>query len=96
MQKKKVNPKKRPATQADVNKAKKEAREVAIHTAYAIFFTVLHDKEGWGVKRMARLWEHINDLSESVVQGYVTIQDLEKTLYEEVGIELKGAKNGRD
>lgn len=87
-QKRKPNPRYRPATQADVKKAARAAQETALHTAFAIFFTVLHDKEGWGVKRMARLWAHVNDLSDSVSRGYVTVADLEKVLTEEVGITL--------
>lgn len=41
---KKVNPNKRPATQADIRKAKREATSEAINFAWAIMFTVLRDK----------------------------------------------------
>ena len=85
---KKPNPRKRPATQADVEKAKKAATDNAIETAWAIFFTVMRDKEGYGIKRLTRLWEHVNELSSGVVAGYVSVADLKKALKDEAGITL--------
>ena len=48
MKKKRVNPHRRPATLADVQKAKKAAQNEAVTTAWAIFFSALRDKEGFG------------------------------------------------
>lgn len=87
--KKKVNPHRRPATAADVEKAKKKAQNQAINITWAIFFTVMRDKEGWGAKRLRRLWDEVNELSDSISQGYITVDDLMKTLDEEAGIVLK-------
>ena len=87
--KKKVNPNRRPATVADVEKAKKKAQSQAINIAWAIFFTVMRDKEGWGVKRLRRLWDEVNDLSDSISGGYVSVSDLMETLEAEAGIVLK-------
>lgn len=92
--KKKVNPRKIPATQADVHKAKKEAENEAIRIAWAIMFTCLRDKEGWGMVRLRRLWGEIENLSDSIVKGYVTITDL-MTVLEEDGIMLKGYEGVR-
>ena len=89
MAKKKVNPRNRPATQADIIKAKKDARSKAIDTAWAIFFTVMVDKEGYGKKRLNRIWEEVCDLSDSIAKGYVSVNDLMKVLDEEMGIVLK-------
>ena len=86
---KKVNPHRRPASAADVEKAKKNAQSQAINIAWAIFFTVMRDKEGWGEKRLRRLWDEVNDLSDSISGGYVSIKDLMQTLEEEAGIVLK-------
>ena len=66
MAKKKVNPRKRPVSQADIIKAKKEAQNKAINYAWAIFFTVMVDKEGYGKKRLNRIWEEVCDLSDSI------------------------------
>lgn len=88
--KKKVNPNRRPATAADVEKAKRQAQSFAIDTAWAIFFTAMRDKEGWGVKRLRRLWDEVNELADSISKGYVSVEDLKKALEEEAGIVLKG------
>ena len=53
--KKKKNPSLRPASVADVMKAKKSAQDRAINITWAIFFSVMRDKEGYGRKRLARL-----------------------------------------
>lgn len=89
MGKKKVHPKRKPATQADIIKAKKDAQNKAIDTAWAIFFTVMVDKEGYGKKRLNRIWEEVCDLSDSIAKGYVSVNDLMKVLEDEKGIVLK-------
>lgn len=86
--KKKVNPRRIPATHADIQKAKKDATSEAISFAWAIMFTCLHDKEGWGGVRLQRLWKEIEDLSDSISKGYVSVADLKHTLKEEMGVEL--------
>ena len=86
--KKKINPQKRPATQADIQRAKKKATNDAIGVAWAIFFTVMRDKEGYGIKRLRRVWDHVNDLSDSIARGYVSVDDLKKALADEAGITL--------
>ena len=86
--KKKVNPRRIPATHADIQKAKKDATSEAISFAWAILFTVLHDKEGWGKIRLQRLWAEVGDLSDSIAKGYVSVTDLKHTLKEEMGVEL--------
>lgn len=73
---------------ADVEKAKREATGVAISYAWAILFSCLHDKEGWGRVRLMRLWEEVNDLSDSIAKGYVSVTDLKHTLKDEMGVEL--------
>lgn len=73
---------------ADVKKAKKMAQAEAVTIAIAIIFTVMRDKEGWGVKRLQRLWREVNNLSDSVAQGYVKISDLLAVLEEEANIVL--------
>lgn len=87
--KKKKNPNNRPASVADVLKAKKDAQSKAINITWAIFFSVMRDKEGWGRKRLSRLWSEVEDLSDSISKGYVSVKDLMDTLYDEAGINLK-------
>ena len=86
--KKKINPRRKPATQADVEKAKKEVQDKTICLAWAIFFTVLRDKHGFGKQRLARVWDEVNELSDSIAKGYVSIKDLMRTLETEANIVL--------
>lgn len=88
MKKKKVNPRRRPATLADVNKAKKEAMDIAITFAWAILFTALRDKEGFGYIRLRRVWDEVNYISDSIDKGYVKLDDLVNELAE-YGITLE-------
>ncbi len=92
MAKKKVNPNRVPASYADLDKAKKKARDEAIEYVWAIFMTVMRDKEGYGKGRLNRLWGHVNDLSDSISAGYVSINDLKQTILEEAGIRLTSTK----
>ena len=80
--KKRVNPRRRPATQADVNKAKKEAMDIAITFAWAILFTALRDKEGFEYIRLRRVWDEVNYISDSIDKGYINIDDLIEELRE--------------
>lgn len=86
MPKKKANPRRKPATQADVAKAKTQAQEQAVRLAWSIFFTVLRDKEGYDLDGMRRVWDYINDLSDSIAKGYCTVADLRTILKEEAGV----------
>ncbi len=87
--KKKVNPRRHTVTQADVNRAKKEAQVNAVKAAWAIMFSVLRDKFGWDVEQLQKMWDEVEDLSDSVTQGYVSVADMMQTLEEEAGIHLR-------
>lgn len=80
---KRTNPRRRPATQADVNRAKQDAQSEAISLAMTIMFTVLLDKEGYDQDGLRRVWDGVNSLSESIVQGYVSAADLRNVLRRE-------------
>ena len=79
----KTNPRRRPATQADVERAKKDAQGEAISLAMTIMFTALLDKEGFTQEDLQRLWREVNDLSDSIAQGYVSAADLRNVLRRE-------------
>ena len=87
MSKKKVNPRRRPATQADVEKARSTAQDKSIYLAMAIFLTVLVDKFN-GADYINDVWKEVNNLSDSINRGLVSVSDLIHTLKEEYGIEL--------
>ena len=86
--KKKVNPRRQPATMADVKRAKEEAEEKSLKTAWSIFFTVLRDKEGFELDDLRRVWGEVEDLSDSIVKGYCTVSDLREILRLEEGVRL--------
>lgn len=58
----------------------------ATSLALISFLTVLHDKEGYGRRRLARVFRDVNKLSEEVNEGRVSLLDLKKVLEEEQGI----------
>lgn len=85
---KKTNPRRRPATQADVKRAKREAQNEALSLSMVIFLTVMKDKEGATNEDLYRIWKEIEDLSDSVVQGYVDLWDLKTVLEKEYNIHV--------
>ena len=84
---KKINPRRRPATQADVQRAKTAD---ACRVTLAIFFTALLDKEGMCAEQLQRIWREVEALSESVRDGYVSAPDLIRVLREEYEIDIVG------
>lgn len=84
----KTNPRHRPATQADVEHAKKVAHTEAIGYAMTIFFTVLFDKHGATKDELNVFWEEVNELSDAITKGYVTVPDLRRTLDREYDIKI--------
>lgn len=88
MSQKKINPRRRPATMADVDRAKREAIGRVTSFMMAIVMTVLYDKEGFAPEDLRRVIAEMNDLSDSVSKCYVSVNDLLKTLHEETGINV--------
>jgi len=88
-QKKKKTPlNRRPATMADVKRAKQEALVEASDWAMAIMLTVLVDKFN-GADYIQDVWREVNKLSEEIVEGRVSPADLRCVLKEEYGIVFK-------
>lgn len=90
---KKVNPRKRPATFADIERAKKNAENNALTLVEAIVFTVLIDKYGFE-DRILDVWKDAQKLSEEIIEGRVSVSDLINVLKEEYGIELATVYTG--
>ena len=68
---------------ADVQRAKREVSEDAIHFAMVIFFSVMMDKEGYGTRvRLPRLWRQVKDRIACIRSGYASVADYEKTMNE--------------
>jgi hypothetical protein len=84
----KVNPRRRPATMADVNRAVEQATNDALAASAAIFLTVLCDKESADAEIIQRVWEEMQELSQSIIDGYVSVADLKDTLRKEYGVDI--------
>lgn len=74
--------------ESDIRRIKKEAADDAIRYATVIFLSAMRDYEGYGVKRLKRVYESIEYLADSVRRGYVKIADLEKALKDEADIHI--------
>lgn len=81
----KTNPKKRPATEADVRRAKAQAVNDAVRMTSAIFLTVLCDKFN-GADYIPDIWNAVNKLSEEIKEKRVSVPDLIRTLNDEYDI----------
>lgn len=86
--KKRVNPHRRPVNMATVRKVREETKDEAVNLAIALFLTVLCDKFGYDAEKLKAVWDAVNSLSDSVVKGYVNVDDLKTVLREEYGIEI--------
>ncbi len=77
--------------QSDVRRIKEEVTRSATESAFVLFFTVLHDKWDFGPKRLARIFKQVEELSSMVNETprTVTIEQLKRSLVEDLGIELK-------
>ena len=84
----KVNPRRRPATMADVNRAVEQATNDALAASAAIFLTVLCDKESADAEIIQRVWQEMQELSQSIIDGYVSVSDLKDTLRKEYGVDI--------
>lgn len=83
----KINPRRTPATGADVKKAWERGVLDGVSNASAIFLTVLVDKFG-GADYIRDVWLEINKLSAEVAEKRVSVPDLRRVLLEEYGIEV--------
>lgn len=74
--------------QSDVRRIKEEVTRSATESAFVLFFTVMHDKWGFGHKRLARIFKQVEELASMVNETphTVTIEQLKKSLVDNLGI----------
>lgn len=84
---KKVNPRKRPASEADVIRAWERGVNDGVTNAIAIVLTVLVDKFD-GAPYIRDVWREVQKLSEEVGERRVSVTDLRRVLLEEYEIEV--------
>jgi len=81
---KKINPKRKPLSQADANKI----RDESIHLAMAIFLMVLKDDFDFNMDQIQHAWNRLDKLSKEAAEGRINLWDLVDTLREEYGVDL--------
>ena len=86
---KKVNPRRRPASEADMKRARDKATNEAIHLSIAIFLTVLKDKFDFDNESIQRAWREMDKLSEEVAEHRINLNDMVAVLRDEYDIDLK-------
>lgn len=84
----KTNPRRRPATQADIKKAKNEAADNAMKRVLCMFLYVLVDKHGAPKEDIQEFAKELNYMADSIRKGYVTWKDIEHVLLEEYELEI--------
>ena len=77
--------------QSDVRRIKEEVTRSATENAFVLFFTVLHDKWGFGRKRLTRVFKQVEALAAMVNETphTVTVEQLKKALAEDFGVRFK-------
>lgn len=87
---------------SDIEQIKRDAVALAVEKAFflmvAIPNMVIHDKFGDLMKREGReerFANHILDLYDTFMQGYVNIEDLQKCLKEETGLSIEALNEKR-
>lgn len=88
MGKKKTNPRKQPATMADVNRAKDEATSNAMHRSLLLALFILIDKHDAPMEDIQQFAEEINYYADSIAKGYVKWPDIERVVEEEYDCHL--------
>ncbi len=86
MSKKNKSPKSIPASRADVEKARRTAKQEAADAAMAMMFSALIDKMGWDIDGIRELWTHIESIDQDLREGRITVPDLKDVLKQEAGI----------
>lgn len=83
----KINPRRKPATEADVNRAWEQGVNDGVTTATVIILSVLVDKFNGG-EHIREVWREISKLSEEVAERRVSVTDLRRVLLDEYEIEV--------
>ena len=88
MSRNKTNPRRRPATQADVAKAKAQATDEAMTRILQIVLYVLVDKHSATHEEIGQLAAEVNSVVDSINRKYLTFADIESTLGDEYDVHL--------
>lgn len=85
---KKVNPRRKPVSQAELKTWEHRAISYAIIQAKCMCFHALIDKGFIQPEQVKPAWDAVTYLAESINKGYVNLQDLYNSLKDEYGVDL--------
>lgn len=80
---KKTNPRKKPASEADVKQAERRGREQGAHLMFTCILISIKDLHFIDNDELASMWQHANMLLEEIAAGHIKLQDLDEVLAEE-------------
>lgn len=86
--KKKTNPRRIPVSKATLRKEVEATKGESVNRTLAIFLTVLCDKFGYGEEELKAVQDGVRNLADSVVRGYVNVDDLMEVLWTEYKIDI--------
>lgn len=72
--------------ESDIRRLKKECTENATNYAIILLLSVMHDKWGFGKKRLSRILSQLDSLADGISGGYVNLKDLRTMIEDECGI----------
>lgn len=76
----KVNPRRKPATQADVERAEEAGRDLGLEFALNLVLFILKDKHDAPDDDILQLRDEFMYEIDSVAKGYLTYSDIKRTL----------------
>ena len=85
---KKVNPRRKPVNQADIDKAKKRAKEDAMRQILYLILYILIDKHDAPMEDIQQLAQEVNYYSESIAEKRITWKDIERVVRDEYKVFL--------
>lgn len=74
--------------QSKLNEIKREATANAMGAVTIMFLMALRDKEGYDTKRLKKVFDEVNELSELVAGGYIDLNGCKKILLDEANINV--------
>lgn len=76
----------------DVTRIKQDAAQEAIDKAFVLMLGLpmiaLHDKYGWGKKRLSDFMNHVLEQYDSFNKNFITLDDLRNAIEKETGVKL--------
>lgn len=84
-----VNPRRKPASEADVKRAKTDATDKSVRLAIVIFLTVLTDDFNFDHEQIQLAYARMNKLSQEIAEHRINLYDLLTVLSDEYGVDLK-------